>query len=213
MISEWITTVANFMQAGGPLMYIIATVWFCGLAIAFERFMKLNSKLDIDGPSFMNEIQRYVLSNDIEGAIRVCSGSEAALPRVLKSGLKRANHPTEKIQNALDATALEVVPKIEMRLPYMQLIASVSTLFGLLGTVFALTKSFAAVGAADPSTRSTLLAEGISLAMNATALGLLSAITLMILHSFLVAKADKIISEVDEYSVKLLDLLDTKDNK
>ena len=79
---------------------------------AIERFKKLSKTYDVDGPSFMNEIQRYVLSNDIQGAIRVCSGSVAALPKVLKSGLKRANQGTEQIQNALDATALEVVPKV-----------------------------------------------------------------------------------------------------
>lgn len=210
---EWISSIANFMQAGGALMYVIAAVWAFGIGVAFERYRKLSSKLDVDGPSFMNEIQRYVLSNDIEGAIRVCSGSDAALPRVLKSGLKRANHSTQQIQNALDATALEVVPKIEMRLPYLQMAASISTLFGLLGTIFSLIDSFAAVGTADPAQKAELLAKGISMAMNTTAIGLLSAISIMILHAFLSAKADKIVGEVDEYSVKLLDLLDTKDNK
>lgn len=210
---EWITSLANFMQAGGPLMYVIAAVWAFGIGVAIERFRKLSSRLDVDGPSFMNEIQRYVLSNDIEGAIRVCSGTDAALPRVLKSGLKRANHSTQQIQNALDATALEVVPKIEMRLPYLQLAAGISTLFGLLGTIFSLIDSFAAVGTADPAQKAELLAKGISMAMNTTAIGLLSAISIMIVHAFLSAKADKIIGEIDEFSVKLLDLLDTKDNK
>jgi biopolymer transport protein ExbB len=59
----------------------------------------------------MNEIQRYILSNDIQGAIRVCSGSVSALSKVLKSGLKRANSNVEQIQNAIDATALEVILK------------------------------------------------------------------------------------------------------
>ena len=48
--------------------------------------------------------------------------------------------------------------------------------------------------------------------MNTTALGLFSAITIMILHAFLTSKSDKIINEVDEFSVKLLDLLGTKDH-
>lgn len=207
----FINQIAGFIQGGGVFMFIILGVWAFGLAIAFERFRKLSKTYDVDGPSFMNEIQRYVLSNDIQGAIRVCSGSLAALPKVLKSGLKRASQSSEQIQNALDATALEVVPKVEMRLSHLQLIANISTLFGLLGTIQGLIESFAAVAAADPSQKAELLALGISKAMNTTALGLLAAISIMIIHAFLNSKAEKIVNEVDEYSVKLLDLLGTKE--
>lgn len=206
-----INDLASFIQGGGVFMWVILAIWFIGLAIAFERFRKLSSKYDVDGPSFMNEVQRYVLSNDVQGAIRVCSGSEAALPKVLKNGLKRSNQGTEQVQNALDATALEVVPKVELRLNYLQLIANISTLFGLLGTIQGLIQSFGAVAAADPAQKAEILASGIAKAMNTTALGLFSAITIMIVHAFLVSKADKIINEVDEFSVKLLDLLGTKE--
>lgn len=202
---------AAFIQGGGVFMFVILGVWGFGIAIAIERWRKLGKTYDVDGPSFMNEIQRYVLSNDVQGAIRVCSGSSAALPKVLKGGLKRANKGSEQIQNALDATALEVVPKIELRLNYLQLIANISTLFGLLGTIQGLIASFSAVAAADPAQKAELLAKGIATAMNTTALGLFAAISIMILHAFLSAKSEKIINEVDEYSVKLLDLLGTKE--
>ncbi len=204
-------TVLNFIKGGGVFMFVILGVWGVGIVIALDRFRKLSKNFDVDGPSFMNEIQRYVLSNDIQGAIRVCSGSIAALPKVLKSGLKRANQGTEQIQNALDATALEVVPKVELRLNYLQLIANISTLFGLLGTIQGLIVTFAAVADVDPAQKAELLAAGISQAMNTTALGLLSAISIMIVHAILSNKADKIINEIDEFSVKLLDLLGTKE--
>jgi biopolymer transport protein ExbB len=209
--SSFINQIASFMQGGGVFMYVILAVWGIGIAIALERFKKLSRNYDVDGPSFMNEVQRYVLSNDIQGAIRVCSGSIAALPKVLKSGLKRANQGSEQIQNALDATALEVVPKVELRLNYLGLVANISTLFGLLGTIQGLIGTFAAVAGVDPAQKAELLAAGISKAMNTTALGLLSAITIMIIHAVLTAKADKIVSEIDEFSIKLLDLLGTKE--
>jgi biopolymer transport protein ExbB len=208
--SSVINQLASFIQGGGVFMFVILGVWGVGIAIALERFKKLSRNYDVDGPSFMNEIQRYVLSNDIQGAIRVCSGSVAALPKVIKSGLKRANQGSEQIQNALDATALEVVPKVELRLNYLQLVANISTLFGLLGTIQGLIVTFAAVADVDPAQKAELLAAGISKAMNTTALGLFSAITIMVIHAFLSSKAEKIISEIDEFSVKLLDLLGTK---
>jgi biopolymer transport protein ExbB/TolQ len=209
-VMEYIQWFIRFIVEGGFFMYVILAVWAFATAVAFERFKKLSYTYDVDGPSFMNELQRYILSNDIQGAIRVCSGSNAALPKVLKSGLKRANQSPEQVQNAIDATALEVIPKIEMRLGYLALAANLSTLFGLLGTIQGLIMSFAAVAAADPTQKSEVLARGISVAMNTTALGLGAAITIMMIHAFLQAKSEKIISEIDEFSVKLQDLLGTK---
>jgi biopolymer transport protein ExbB len=207
---EATNSLSSFIQGGGVFMYVIVVIWAVGLAISIERFMRLSFKFDVDGSSFMNELQRYVLSNDIQGAIRVCSGSVAALPKVLKSGLKRAGNSTQQIQNAIDATALEVIPKVELRLNYLQMIANVSTLFGLLGTIQGLIQSFGAVAAADPAQKAQLLTEGIAKAMNTTFLGLLAAISIMMIHTFLMAKADKIINEIDEFSVKLIDLLTAK---
>ena len=207
---DFISSVINFIEGGGAFMYIILAVWGIGIAISLERFKKLSFSFDVDGPSFMNEIQRYVLSNDIQGAIRACSGSIALLPKVLKSGLKRANQTTEQVQNAIDASALEVIPKVEKRLGFLQVLANVSTLFGLLGTIQGLIQSFAAVASADPSQKAELLASGISKAMNTTALGLVSAISIMLLHAFLTSKSEKIVNEIDEFSVKLLDLLGTR---
>lgn len=207
---EFIQWLFRFIIEGGVFMYVILAIWAFGLAVAFERFRKLSYTYDVDGPSFMNELQRYILSNDIQGAIRVCSGSNAALPKVLKGGLKRANQNPEQVQNAIDATALEVIPKIEQRLPYLQLAANLSTLFGLLGTIQGLIQSFSAVSAADPTQKAEVLARGIAVAMNTTALGLFCAITIMMVHAFLMAKSEKIVSEIDEFSVKLQDLLGTK---
>ncbi len=206
-------SIAGFIQDGGIFMWVILIIWGFGIAVAIERFSKLSFKFDVDGASFMNELQRYILSNDIQGAIRVCSGSVAALPKVLKSGLKRATSSEAQIQNAIDATALEVIPKVELRLNYLQLVANISTLFGLLGTIQGLIQSFSAVAEADPAQKAQLLTEGIAKAMNTTFLGLLAAISIMMIHTFLSSKSEKIINEIDEFSVKLLDLLGTKREK
>ena len=204
-----VNLIAAFMQDGGVFMWVILGVWLLGLAICAERYSKLLI-YDIDGPSFMNEVHKFVIANDIKEAIKTCSNTKSVLPKVLKNGLKRSNQSTEQIQNAIDATVLEVIPKVEKRLNYLSLLANISTLLGLLGTIYGLIQSFQAVGVADPAQKAQVLSQGISKAMNTTAIGLLSAITLMVLHAILSTKSEKIISEMDEYSVKLLDLLGTK---
>lgn len=206
-------TVIEFFQNGGYFMIVIGIVWAIGMAFAIERFIKLAMRYDVDGASFMNELQRYILANDIQGAIRACSGSMAMLPKVLKSGLKRSGESTDQIQNAIDATALEVIPKVEKRIGHLGVIANISTLFGLLGTIQGLIVSFASISQVEPTQKAEALANGVAKAMNTTFLGLLSAISLMVLHTYLTSKSEKIVAEIDEFSVKLLDLIGTKKMK
>jgi biopolymer transport protein ExbB/TolQ len=200
---------ARFMNEGGIFMWIIAVVWCVGIAISVER-LKAYFKYDVDGASLMGNIRKNVISNQVQDAIQTCSESNALLSFVMKNGLKRANQTKEQIQDALEASILETVPKIEKRLSYLALAANLSTLLGLLGTIQGLIQSFAAVAQAEASQKAQLLAEGIAVAMNTTALGLISAISLMVVHSVLMNRGEKMIQEIEENSVKLLDLLSTK---
>jgi biopolymer transport protein ExbB len=200
---------ARFMVEGGIFMWIIAVVWCAGIAIAAER-LKAYFKYNIDGTSLMGNIKKSVIGNQVQEAIQTCSESTALLSFVMKNGLKRANQSKEQIQDALEASILETVPKIERRLGYLALAANLSTLLGLLGTIQGLIQSFAAVAQAEASQKAQLLAEGIAVAMNTTALGLISAISLMVVHSYLMARGEQMIQEIEENSVKLLDLLSTK---
>lgn len=198
-------------KTGGVWMMPIAIAMGLSIAFTIERFLRLYLQYYTDGAAFMFEIQKYVLANDLDGAIRLCNGAgQAALPRVIKAGLQRASRDETQIQNAIDASSLEVIPKLERRLPYLALIANLATLLGLLGTISGLIRSFAAVGLADPSKRQAILAAGIAEAMNATAFGLVTAIFTMIVHSILTARATKILEEIDEFGVKLLDLLSAR---
>jgi biopolymer transport protein ExbB/TolQ len=197
-------------QTGGTWMYPIALALAVAVALVLERTVRL-FQMNIDGASFMFEVQKYILANDLDGAIRVCNGaSRAALPKVVKAGLQRATREDEQIQNAIDAASLEMIPKLERRLNYLALIANIATLLGLLGTINGLIRAFAAIAQADPAQRQAILSAGISEAMNATAFGLVTAIFAMIMHSVLSTKANKILEEIDEFGVKLLDLLSAR---
>ena len=201
-------------QLGGLMMHPIAISLAITIAIVFERLMRIVFQYNIDGTSFMFEVQKYVLANDIDGAIRLCNGAgRAALPRVIKAGLQRASRDEHQIQNAIDAASLEVIPKIEKRLHYLGLIANLATLLGLLGTISGLIYSFGEVAKAPAAERQNVLSAGIAEALNCTAFGLIVAITAMIFHSWLSSRAAVLVEEVDEYSVKLIDLLSARKYK
>ena len=96
---------------------------------------------------------------------------------------------------------------LQKRTPYLGMWANVATLLGLLGTISGLVQAFKAVAAASPETKQTMLAAGISVAMYTTAFGLVVAIPIMICHSIIENRTKKLIDEIDQYSVKLINLL------
>ncbi|MBN21061.1 MAG: transporter [Bdellovibrionaceae bacterium] len=208
---NFFTDLVHAFQEGGFWMMPIATALTISVVISVERFIRLFMNYNVDGASFMFEIQKHILANDLDGAIRICNGSgKAALPKVMKAGLQRASREETQIQNAIDAVSLEMIPKLERRIPYLALIANIATLLGLLGTIAGLIKSFNAVALADPAQRQEILSAGIAEAMFATAFGLVTAIFTMISHSILSNKATQILEEIDEFGVKLMDLLSAR---
>lgn len=208
---SFIHALASFMNDGGVFMWIILAIWLFGICISVERIKSIIS-YDINGSSLMAKIKKHVLLNEVQDAIQLCSNSNALLCQVMRAGLKRANQTKEQIRDAIDSSILESLPKLDKRMNYLGLIANVSTLIGLLGTIQGLIQSFAAVADANPADKAKLLANGIAVAMNTTALGLVSAITIMVIHSILMSKSEKIIAEIEENSTKLVDLLGTKHN-
>ena len=103
-----------------------------------------------------------------------------------------------------------MLPKLQKRTQYLQMIANVATLLGLLGTIIGIILSFKAVAKASAAEKQAKLTEGIATALYTTAFGLVVAIPSMIAHAMLSAKTTKIIDEIDEYSVKLINMLVAK---
>ncbi|MCB9761539.1 MAG: MotA/TolQ/ExbB proton channel family protein [Alphaproteobacteria bacterium] len=196
------------MQKGGPFMYPILACAVFALAIAAERMYYILFRANINGTAFFAQIQKLIMANNIDRAIKLCNAEpNAALPRVLKAGLTRANRGEVEIQNAVDEAVLEVFPQLNKRTAYLGMLANVATLTGLLGTIQGLILAFEAVAHASAETKQTLLASGISVAMFTTMSGLIVAIPTLILNSIIQNRTTKIMDEVDQYSLKTVNLL------
>ena len=198
----------NAMKEGGPVMWIILGFSILSMAIVLERFFFILFRYNINGPAFMKKIQKLVEARNIDRAIQLCNAApHAALSRVLKAGLSRAGKQEREIQDAVDEVALEVLPKLQKRTSYLQVIANVATLLGLLGTILGIIMAFDAVANVEPAMKQKVLTKGISVALYTTAFGLLVAIPSLLFYAILDNKTVKIIDEIDEFSVKLINLL------
>lgn len=195
-------------QEGGEFMYFILAAGVFAMAIAFERLFYIVFRANINSPAFMAQIQKLIMANNIDRAIKLCNADpHAALPKVVKAGLTRANRTEKEIENAIDEATLEVGPLVGKRTAYLAMLANIATLLGLLGTIMGLVIAFQAVAKASAETKQAMLANGISVAMYTTAGGLMVAIPTLLLHSIIVNRSNKILDDVDQYGLKTLNLL------
>jgi biopolymer transport protein ExbB/TolQ len=202
---DFFDVLAKNFQLGGPFMYAIAFLLIFALAIGFERAYALFLKFYVDGTALMATIQKQLHGGQIKEAIKICNYHRAtALGRVLAAGLSVADQGEAELQSAIDEATLDVLPEIQKRTVYLQMIANVATLLGLLGTIVGLISAFAGLTEIDPAARQDALGQGISIALNTTAFGLMVAIPAMIFHSVLTARTLRIVDDIDRCSVKLV---------
>jgi biopolymer transport protein ExbB/TolQ len=203
-------------QDASSYMWIIALCGVFALSIMVERLYFIFVRSNVDAPKFMAEIRKLVAGGNLKKAIALCeTAKDKALPSVVMAGLKRAvekeGGPLDfrAIQNAVDEGTLEIIPKLTERSGYLAMLSNVSTLFGLMGTVYGLIISFAAVGSPSmpEDKKSLVLAGGISAAMQTTIWGLSIAIPCIIVYTIITTKTSKIIDEMDEHMVKLINLM------
>ncbi len=200
------SSLMEHFNEGGWGMYPILFWQILAIAIIVERAIYLY-KSSINKDVFLATMQKCILAGDIGRAIKLCSAADAPLARIVKAGLMKVNRPDAEVQAAMDEAALVELPRIEHRTPYLALLANLAMLSGLLGTVSGLITAFGAVANADPASKATLLAKGISEAMNCTAFGLLAAIVALIGFAILNGKTQKIIDDINGATVQVLNLV------
>ncbi len=191
-------------------MWAILITGVFSLSIMIERYIYLNIRKGVKSELFIKDILDFIGKDDIASAVKLCQkGFRMALARVTKSGLDEAAMGADRIRNSIDETMLKIMPQLEKRTGYLAVIGNVATLLGLLGTVYGLIMSFAAVGrpGIDAAQKSELLASGIATAMNSTFCGLSVAITSIVVYAFLKSKTQKIVDELDEYALRVVNAL------
>lgn len=173
-----------------------------------DRYKALFFEFALPAEPFMKQVMSLIQQDKIEEAITFCAANEKKpLAYVVKRVLEKSDRDDQAMEAALDIASSEVGPKLMKSLGHVQMVANVVTLIGLLGTVIGLITAFRAVSFADVAQKQTLLAEGISIAMSATAMGLMCAIPSMICYSFLHAKQGRLFSEIDLYTQKVMEAL------
>ena len=200
-----IYSMVAFFQKGGLFMYPILLVFVAGMAITVERWFQLNRIRSVNRKMW-NLLHPVLIKGDFDKAQAIIKKDKSTISQMLGMGLARlgAVRRREDIEIAMEESMMEIIPQLEKRTPYVALLSNIATLLGLLGTIMGLIEAFTAVANANPAEKADLLSASISVAMNTTAFGLMSAIPLLLFHAKLTSTTGQIVDSLEMASVKAL---------
>lgn len=198
----------QFLNDSGFVGWLIVITGIVTLGLIFERSYILYFKYNINMDLLWNQILNAIQLNKGEDALYHCSKiKNTPSGAVFYELIEKMNRDKNSLESNLENSLNENLPKFGFKIQYLSMLSNVATLLGLLGTIHGLILSFQAVAIADASAKQTLLANGISVSMYTTALGLGVAIPAMIAYSILVQKQNKMTEETIEKSGKILNLI------
>ncbi|MGD8548242.1 MAG: MotA/TolQ/ExbB proton channel family protein [Desulfobacterales bacterium] len=197
-----------FFQKGGLFMYPILLVFAVGMAIAIERWIQLNRVRNAN-QKVWNQLHPVLAKGEFDKARNMANKNKSNMAQMLGMGLARqgAVRRRDDIEIAMEESMMEIIPQLEKRTPYVALLSNIATLLGLLGTIMGLIEAFTAVANANPAEKADLLSASISVAMNTTAFGLMSAIPLLLIHAKLTSTTGQIVDSLEMASVKTLNTI------
>src|SRR5512140_3312308 len=209
------------VYTGGIVVPILITLTLMDLTLVFERMFSLkkaSGRASIT--QFLKTVQGHLMAGRIDDAIKACDAQRGSAANIIRTGLERYKvivqdkklDPEKKmaeVQRAIEeATSLET-PLLERNLIALSTIASIATMFGLLGTVVGMIRAFTALARAG-APDAIQLSTGISEALVNTALGLLAAIIGIVAYNFFVTKVDNFTYMIDEASYNVVQILNTR---
>jgi biopolymer transport protein ExbB len=192
-------------EKGGYLMYPIALCSVLALAIFLERLW-IYSRVKRQVRALAHRVEPLVAKGLLDEAKTVCHQSDTSIAKIFLSAIKAAGRTREQVKAVVEETGRREAAPLQRFLPLLATIATIAPLMGLLGTVLGMIRAFNVIASQGMGTPATL-GGGISEALITTASGMTVAIPVILAHRYLSSRLDHLGMEMEEYSLRLVDLL------
>lgn len=190
---------------GGDFMWPVLICLILGLAIAFERIITLN-RADINTRKFLLRVKKALDEGGIPAAEEECAKTRGPVASVFQAGLLRADEGIDAVEKAVMSYGSIEMSFLERGLVWLSLFISVAPMLGFTGTVIGMVEAFDAIEQAGDISPS-LVAGGIKVALLTTLFGLIVAIILQLFYNYATSKVDRLVAEMEEASIELIDSL------
>ncbi len=207
---------ANLFQYNSNWNIILLIIGGCSVlsfTIFIERLMYLR-KSEIDTNKFIINMRKTIKDGNIIEAVGICESIGGTIANIIKAGLIKHNRPKQQIENAMEIAGLIEISRLEKNAKLLSIIAYITPLIGLLGTVLGFIQAFAEMrmsGLVDIS--ATRIGEAMEYALVTTAAGLVVAIPSIIAYNYIVSRVEGFILEIQTTSSEIVDLLTDREDE
>ena len=196
--------VQYFIDGGGFMWPILISLIF-GLGFAFERAYSLIMS-SIDSDKFFTDVSEALGGSNLDGALEICNETKGPVAEIFHAGLSKAHRGLDEVEKSIQNAASLEMAFLEKNMIWLNTVITVAPMIGFTGTVVGMIAAFDAIKAANDISPA-VVAGGISQALLTTAFGLITAMIIQFFQNFFVSRIDKLILDMEENSMKLIDQL------
>lgn len=195
----------EIVQSGGWLMVPILLASVVAAAISVERLWTLQ-RARITPKNLLAQVWTALKNNEMDVQRLRDLRASSPLGQVLAAGVSNAKRGRDVMKEAMEEVGSQVSHDLERYLTSLGVIASISPLLGLLGTVVGMINVFTAL-MLEGAGNANVLAGGISQALITTAAGLSVAIPALMFHRFFLRRVDELTVIMEQEGVKLVEMM------
>ena len=200
-------SVLDNIKAAGAVGVILILLSGAGMALTLMHGMQLRRDVLVP-PDLLDHVESLFETDDFEGALDACEQQPSFLSSVLAAGLPKIDRPYEDIEEAMEEAGEMESSDLHRKISYISLIAAISPMLGLLGTVMGMVGAFNVIATSKTSPKPKDLAGGISEALMTTMMGLIVAIPMTISYFILKTIIDGASVEVSSIASELMSRFD-----
>lgn len=196
----------EILQKGGPLMGIILLCSVVALGVFFERLLYLH-RISIRVGEFLDGLHLLVQRNHLEEALQECVTVSGPVARVLQAALQKPDASRMELKEITTDAGLLELPKLERNLSILSMLAYITPLVGLLGTVLGLLDAFLAITSHGGYATAAEIAKGVFESLITTAAGLAVAIPAFLAYGYLSSRVNDLIHDMERAGIEIVQLL------
>lgn len=193
-----------FIQ-GGTFMWPILGLLAVGLAFSLERLWTL-TRASVNTRKFLARLHNSLQEGGIEGAAAECENTPGPVASILHAGLSRAEKGLEHVEKAISNAGSIEMAFLERGMVVLTTVIVLAPMLGFTGTVWGMIEAFNAIKV-ENDISPAIVAGGISQALLTTLFGLIVAMIIQIFYNYFSSRIDKLIIDMEESSVELMDAL------
>jgi biopolymer transport protein ExbB len=193
-----------FLEGGAFMWPILLTLVF-GLGFVLERAYSLMMS-GVNSETFFDAVTTSINENGSEAAKEICNKTDGPVAAIFHAGLSKMDRGHDEAEKAIQNAGGIEMAFLEKNMIWLNAVITIAPMLGFTGTVVGMIAAFDAIKAANDISPA-VVAGGISQALLTTAFGLIVAMIIQTFQNVFVARIDKLILDMEEQSIKILDFL------